>query len=71
MGAGIPYAFGIPMAAFWSVFQWRAAFQWCSVLNKMAAILPETIGSPYKMATILSETIGNPNKMAAIPMVWF
>ena len=41
--AGIPNAFRIPMVAFSSVFQW------CFVLNKIAAILSETIGNLNKM----------------------
>ena len=53
VGAGKPNTFWIPMATLCSVFQWHAVFQWCSVLNKVAAILSKTIRNRNKMAAIL------------------
>ena len=44
---GIPNAFQIPMVAL------RSVSQWCSILNKMAAILSKTFVNLNKLAPIL------------------
>ena len=75
VGAGIPNAFKIPM-----VVAPCSVFQWCSVLNKMAAILLDfqwfgfSMVGTIALAIAITEklqyrTIGNPNfKTVSIPM---
>ena len=57
--SAIQNVLGIPMVALSSVFQW------CSILNKMAAILAKTIENQNKIGAILSKAVGNLNTMAA------
>ena len=57
--SGIQNVLGIPMVALCFVFQW------CSFLNKMAAILAKTIENQNKIGAILSKAVGNLNTMAA------
>ena len=37
------------MVALCSVFQCHSDFQWCSILNKMVAIMSKAVGNPNKL----------------------